>query len=229
MKLQPKPRAVLLLRTVVRFLAGIVLIGALVFVPAGTFHFWQAWAYMALIFVPMAIFGLVLLAKDPDLLERRMRMRETQAEQRKAIAGLSILFFAMLMIPGFDRRYGWSAVPSGLVMLADVFVLLGYGLFVLTIRENRYASRVVELQQDQVVISSGPYAIVRHPMYLGAGLMFILSPLALGSYWGLIPAVLFPILLAARINSEEQLLRGSLGGYDEYTRKVKYRLIPFLW
>lgn len=229
MKLQPKPRAVLLLRTVVRFLAGIVLIGALVFVPAGTLHFWQAWAYMALIFVPMAIFGLVLLAKDPDLLERRMRMRETQAEQRKAIAGLSILFFAMLMIPGFDRRYGWSAVPSGLVMLADVFVLLGYGLFVLTIRENRYASRVVELQQDQVVISSGPYAIVRHPMYLGAGLMFTLSPLALGSYWGLIPAVLFPILLAARINSEEQLLRGSLGGYDEYTRKVKYRLIPFLW
>ena len=229
MNVQPISRAALLGGFVARFLAGLVLIGVLLFLPAGTVRFWQAWVYMGLVFVPLAIVGGFLLARDPGMLERRMRMRETHVQQKVAIASLSLLLVAILIIAGFDKRYHWSAVPTYLVLAADALILLGFAIYALTIRENRYASRVIELQQDQKVITTGPYAIVRHPMYLGMGLMFAVSPLALGSYWGLIAGVLFPLLLALRISDEERLLHGSLKGYDEYTRKVKYRLIPFVW
>jgi len=229
MNAQPVSRAALLGGVIARFLAGLILIGVLLFLPAGTVRFWQAWVYVGLVFVPLAIVGCILLARDPDLLERRTRMRETHAQQKVAIAAMSLLLLAVYVIAGFDKRYHWSAVPTYLVLAADALVLLGYAIYALTIRENRYASRVIELQQDQVVITTGPYAIVRHPMYLGMGLMFAVSPLALGSYWGLIPGLLFPLFLALRISDEERLLHGSLKGYDEYTKKVKYRLIPFVW
>jgi protein-S-isoprenylcysteine O-methyltransferase Ste14 len=214
---------------VVRFLAGILLFGVFVFIPAGTLQYWQAWVYLAVLFVPLAVFGLVLFTREPKLLERRMRMRETQAEQKRAIAALTLLLLIILVIPGLDRRFSWSSAPPGLVILADLIILLGYALFVLTIRENQFASRVVEVQEGQAVISSGPYAVVRHPMYLATTLMFGLTPLALGSYWGLIASALFPVMLAARIRNEEAVLREGLVGYADYARKVRYRLIPFVW
>src|SRR3990170_4600832 len=188
--MNPKPfsRTALLSITLARFLAGIILIGCILFLPAGTLRFWEAWLYMGLLFVPVAIVGVVLFIKDPDLLVRRMRTREREAPQKKVIAA------------------------SSLVLLADILILLGYLLFVLTIRENRYASRVVEVQDNQVVISTVPYAIVRHPMYLAVSVIFTLSPLALGSYWALIPALLLPVVLAGRIDNEEKLLRRSLDG-----------------
>ena len=222
-------RAKLLPIVFLRFLAGLISIGALIFIPAGTLQYWQAWLYICLIFLPMAILGVILLAKDPEMLERRMRMRETQAEQKKAIAAISLVLLAIYLVAGLDKRFGWSAVPVTLVLLADLIILLGYLLFGFTIRENRYASRVIELQQNQVVISSGPYTLVRHPMYLAMTLIFTVTPLALGSYWSLVPGVLFPVFLAARISNEEQMLRRSLAGYDEYTRKVRHRLIPYIW
>jgi protein-S-isoprenylcysteine O-methyltransferase Ste14 len=212
-----------------RFLLGVLVLAAMLFVPSGTLDFWQAWAYLGVLFIPVATFGFFLFTRDPELLEKRMRTRETESTQRRATAAMSLALLAALLIPGFDRRYGWSQVPPYLAVAADLVILLGYLLFVITIRENRYASRVVEVQQDQVVIATGPYALVRHPMYLAATLIFVLSPLALGSYWGLLPAVLFPILLGARIENEELLLRRALPGYDEYTHKVKRRLIPFVW
>jgi protein-S-isoprenylcysteine O-methyltransferase Ste14 len=201
----------------------------MLFFPAGTLRFWEAWLYMALLFVPMAVVGLVLLIKDPELLERRMRTREREARQRKAIAASSLLLLAVYLIPGLDRRYDWSTVPPALVLVADILVLLGYLLFVLTIRENRYASRVVEVEDNQVVVTTGPYSLVRHPMYLAVSVMFGLTPLALGSYWALIPAALLPAVLASRIGNEERLLRRNLTGYQEYCRKVRYRLLPFIW
>jgi protein-S-isoprenylcysteine O-methyltransferase Ste14 len=225
----PLSRTTLLSMSLARFLAGIILIGCMLFIPAGTLRFWEAWLYMGLLFTPLAIVGVVLFIKDPELLERRMRMRERQPTQKRVIAASSLVLMAVYLIPGFDRRYDWSTVPPTLVFLADFLVLLGYLLFVLTLRENRYASRVVEVQDSQVAISSGPYALVRHPMYLAIIVIFTLSPLALGSYWALIPVLLLPVVLVTRIEAEEQLLRRDLTGYDEYCQKVKYRLLPFIW
>jgi protein-S-isoprenylcysteine O-methyltransferase Ste14 len=229
--MNPKPlsRTALLSRTLVRFLAGLFLVGCMLFLPAGTLRYWEAWLYMALLFVPVAVVGGVLFIKDPELLERRLRTQEREAPQKKVIAASSLVLLSVYLIPGFDRRYDWSTVSPTLVLLADILVLLGYLLFVLTIKENRYASRVVEVQDNQVAISTGPYALVRHPMYLAVSVIFTLSPLALGSYWALIPTLLLPVVLAARIANEEQLLRRSLTGYEEYCQKVKYRLLPFIW
>ncbi len=229
--MNPKPlsRTALLSMTLARFLAGLILVGCMLFLPAGTLRFWEAWLYIGLLFGPAAIVGVVLFIKDPELLERRLRPREREAPQKKVIAVSSLVLLAVYLIPGFDRRYAWSTVPPTLVLAADILILLGYLLFVLTIKENRYASRVVEVQDNQVTVSTGPYAFVRHPMYVAVGVIITLSPLALGSYWALIPALLFPIVLAARIDNEEQLLRRSLTGYVEYCRRVKYRLIPFIW
>lgn len=225
----PLSRTTLLSMSLARFLAGIILIGCMLFLPAGTLRFWEAWLYMGLLFTPLAIVGVVLFIKDPELLERRMRMRERQPTQKRVVAASTLVLMAVYLIPGFDRRYDWSTVPPTLVLLADFLVLLGYLLFVLTLRENRYASRVVEVQDNQVAISSGPYALVRHPMYLAIIVIFTLSPLALGSYWALIPALFLPVVLVTRIEAEEQLLRRDLTGYDEYCQKVKYRLLPFIW
>jgi protein-S-isoprenylcysteine O-methyltransferase Ste14 len=199
MEQQTQSRLKLLVSALSRILAGVVLVGCMLFLPAGTLQFWEGWLYMALLFLPVTIVGSVLLIRDPELLERRMRLREEEAPQRAVIAGSSLLLLAIYLLAGFDRRYGWSTIPSIVVLLADLFVLLGYLLFVLTIRENRYASRVVEVQDEQTVVTTGPYVLVRHPMYLAVTVMFGLSPLALGSYWALIPALLLPIVLAGRV------------------------------
>lgn len=219
-----------LLRKVLgRYLAALLILGAMFFLPAGTIFYWEAWAYLAILFIPMLLVLLYLIKNKPDLLERRMRMREKEAEQ-KLIIKLSYLYFlAAFLLPGFDQRYGWSTVPAPVVVMADMIVLLGYAIFFLVLKENRYASRIVEVEQQQQVITTGPYALVRHPMYLAASLMYIFSPLALGSYWAMIPTILLLILLVARIQNEEEVLMRELAGYQEYRQKIKYRLIPGVW
>lgn len=229
MNAMPMPRTQLLWTTLSRFVGGFVFIAALLFWPAGTLDYWQAWLYLAILFVPVAFVGVVLFLRDPALLERRLRTRETESAQRKAILFSSLLLLTIFLVPGFDRRYGWSTVPVAVIVLADILILAGYLLFALTIRENRYASRVVEVAAGQTVISSGPYALVRHPMYLAVVLMFGATPVALGSWWGLLPALLLPVALAGRIKNEEAVLGKGLVGYDAYQRQVKYRLIPFVW
>ena len=156
-------------------------------------------------------------------------MREKETEQ-KLITKFSYVYFLLaFLLPGFDKRFEWSNVPVAVVIVADILVLLGYGMFFLVLRENRYASRIIEVEQEQKVISSGPYAIVRHPMYLGISLMYILSPLALGSYWAMIPAILIIPVIIARIRNEESVLARDLSGYQEYMQKTRYRLIPGMW
>jgi protein-S-isoprenylcysteine O-methyltransferase Ste14 len=205
------------------------MLGAMLFLPAGTFHYWQAWVYLAILTIPMVLVMTYLIRKDPELLERRMRMREKEAKQRTIIK-LSYLFFLVaFLIPGFDKRFGWSSAPLELVIIADAMVLTGYMVFVLVLRENRYASRIIEVEQKQKVITTGPYAVVRHPMYSGALLMYGFSPLALGSYWGMIPNALLILLIVARMRNEENVLKQELEGYVEYTQKVKYRLVPGIW
>jgi protein-S-isoprenylcysteine O-methyltransferase Ste14 len=199
------------------------------FLPAGTFAYWEAWAYLAILFIPMFFVLRYLLKNEPELLERRMRMREKEAKQ-KLIIKLSYLYFLLaFLLPGFDKRFEWSNVPVVLVIAADILVLLGYGMIFLVFRENRYASRIIEVEQEQKVISSGPYAIVRHPMYLGVSIMYIFSPLALGSYWAMIPSLLIIPLLVVRIRNEESVLVRELKGYQEYLQKTKYRFFPGIW
>jgi protein-S-isoprenylcysteine O-methyltransferase Ste14 len=213
----------------VRLLIVIPLLLAMFFLPAGTFAYWEAWLYLTVLLIPMVLVLIYLLRNDPALLARRMRMREKEASQKLIVKLGSLYYLLIFLIPGFDKRFGWSNVPVVVVIVADVLVLLGYGMFFLVLRENRYASRIIEVEQGQEVISSGPYAIVRHPMYLGVSLMYILSPLALGSYWATIPSLLIIPLLVARIRNEESVLGRELKGYKEYMQKTTYRLIPGIW
>lgn len=226
-------RAVLpseLRRTVIgRLLAGILVMGAIFFLPAGTVRYWEAWLYMAVLFVPMSIFALYLLRANPALLERRMKTREAESQQRWIIALLSLLFLIIFVLPGFDKRFGWSSVPAWLVIAANGMVLVGYLLVVFVLLKNEYAARTIEVEERQQVITAGPYALVRHPMYTAMTLIIIFSALALGSYWALIPAALFPLLLVARILNEEAVLHRDLAGYDDYCQTVRYRLLPGVW
>jgi protein-S-isoprenylcysteine O-methyltransferase Ste14 len=219
-----------LLQTVVaRFGGAFLLLCAMFFLPAGTLAYWQAWVWMAILFIPMTGVLIYLSRKDPALLERRMRTREPEKEQSLLIK-LSLLWFAVtFLLPGFDRRFGWSHVPLAIVIAADALVLLGYCIFIWVVRENTYASRVVEVERDQKVISSGPYSIVRHPMYVGVLLIYLCTPLALGSFWTLIPALLMVPFIVARIRNEEQVLQRDLSGYSEYMQATRFRLIPGIW
>jgi protein-S-isoprenylcysteine O-methyltransferase Ste14 len=215
--------------SLIRLVSGIVVIGACLFWPAGTFNYWQAWVWLATLFIPMGISLVYLVKRDPALLERRTRTNETRPEQRLIIAASSIYFLVIFLLPGFDKRYGWSQVPVWLVLLADLGVLAGYGLYILVLRTNSYASRVVEVEQGQKVISTGPYSLVRHPMYLGMILLMVATPLALGSFWAFLPSLGLIPLLAVRARDEEKLLIKELAGYREYTQKTRHRLFPGIW
>ena len=222
-------RSALTRMVLVRYLEALLLLSAMFFLSAGTLAYWEAWLYLAILFIPMAFVMAYLLKNDPELLERRMRFREKETAQKRII-GLSWLWFLLaFFLPGLDQRFGWSHVPVMIVLAAALLVLLGYGIVVWVFRENSYASRVIEVTEQQQVIDSGPYALLRHPMYLGAIVMYIFSPLALGSWWAMIPALpIIPVLIVRLLNEEEILLR-DLPGYAAYRQKVRFRLLPGVW
>lgn len=215
---------------IARFLGALVFLCLILFLPAGTIYYWQAWVYLAILFLPITIVVAYLFKKSPDLLERRMRIEEKEPQQRLIIRLGVIFFLLVFLVPGLDRRFGWSSVPLPMVILADAIVIAGYSLVVWVFKENRYASRIVEVEKGQTVVTTGPYRIVRHPMYLGTMLMYGFTPLALGSYWAIIPAVglMLPILVA-RILNEEEVLARELKGYKEYMTHTRHRLIPGIW
>jgi protein-S-isoprenylcysteine O-methyltransferase Ste14 len=212
-----------------RLLGGLVIIAAFLFIPAGTLWYWQGWLYMGVLFIPMLFVLVYLIRRDPDLLVRRTRLREKEAEQKWIIVLSTGTFLACIILPGLDFRFGWSQVPVWLVLAASVMVFAGYLIFFLTMKENSYASRIIEVENGQKVISTGPYSQVRHPMYSGVLLMFLFTPLALGSYVALI---MFPPLLVTivmRIRNEEAVLTRDLVGYSEYCKRTRYRLVPGIW
>jgi protein-S-isoprenylcysteine O-methyltransferase Ste14 len=212
-----------------RFFGAALVLGAVFFLSAGTMRYWQAWLYMAVILIPAMLVVRYLIRNDPELLWRRLTMRE-QRKKQSAIQKLrSVVWVAMFLIPGLDQRFGWSAVPWFLVVSSQVLVLSGYLLFFFVMKENSYASRVVEVQQGQTVVTTGPYALVRHPMYLAVLVMLFFSPLALGSFWAMIPTLFTPLVLVLRIRDEEEMLVQELPGYREYTQQTSRRLIPGIW
>jgi protein-S-isoprenylcysteine O-methyltransferase Ste14 len=219
----------LLSKVLVRFGLAIPVLMALVFIPAGTLAFWEGWLYLAILLVPM-LFALVYLYRnDPDLLERRMHTREREKTQVGVLAASAVYFLLIFVLPGLDFRFGWTHTPVPLVLLGALLVLAGYGIVLLVFRENRYASRVVEVMEGQQVISSGPYAYVRHPMYTGVTLLYVGTPLALGAAWVMLPALLIVPILSARLRNEEEVLVRELPGYAAYRERVRYRLLPGVW
>ncbi|MBI9049740.1 MAG: isoprenylcysteine carboxylmethyltransferase family protein [Anaerolineaceae bacterium] len=202
---------------------------AVFFLPAGTFDYWQAWVVLGILFLPIIISIIFYTITDPGMLESRAKTEEKEAEQKIIMKLFGLVFVLTFLIPGFDHRYGWSHVPDVLAIIACVLLLIGFGLCFVVLHQNRYASRIIEVGEQQQVISSGVYSIVRHPMYSGVVLMCLSLPLALASYWAFIPALFILPVLVARIKNEESVLIDELAGYEEYTKQIKYRLIPGIW
>lgn len=219
----------LLAQAAAKYFLGLVAVAVLLFVPAATLRFWNAWLLIVILFVPMLIVGAALLIKNPELLRKRLNAREEEAEQKAVVLLGGLMFAAGFVVAGLDYRYQWSALPGWLVAAAAVVFVLGYLLYAEVLRENTYLSRTVAIQEGQKVVDTGLYAIIRHPMYLATVLMFIAMPLVLGSFYAFLVFLLYPAITVKRIRSEEEVLEKDLQGYAEYKKRVKYRLIPFVW
>ena len=203
--------------------------GCLLFIPARTFAYWNAWLFIGLLFIPMLIFGIILLKKDKELLQKRLNSKEKENTQKLVILFSLIIFISAFVISGLDFKYNWSNIPTWLIITASVILLASYGLYIEVMRENKYLSRTVEIQENQEVVDTGLYGIVRHPMYFSVIFLFLSMPIILGSWYAFLILLTIPIVLVVRIINEEKVLEKDLKGYKEYKKKVKYRLIPFIW
>ena len=219
----------LLLQAIIKFLSGLLSLSALLFIPAGTLKFWNAWLFFSVLFVPMFILGAVLFIKNPELLAKRLNMKEKETEQRSMVILSGLMFIVGFIIAALDFRFQWSNIPTWLVIIAAMFFLIAYALFVEVLRENIYLSRIVEVQENQKVIDTGLYGIVRHPMYSATLLLFLMIPIILGSVYSFVVFMIYPVLLVKRILNEEKVLESELEGYIDYKKSVKYRLIKFIW
>lgn len=219
----------LLFQALTKFVVGLVVVGCLLFVPAGTLDYPQAWWLIGLLFVPMLIAGVVLMLRQPELLRRRLNAKEEQQEQKRVVALSGLIFVAMFVVAGLGRRFGWYMLPEWTICPAAVLFVAGYTLYAEVMRENVWLSRTIEVQQDQQVVSTGLYGIVRHPMYAATLLLFLSMPLVLGSPWAFLVMLLYVPIIALRIRNEEQVLERDLKGYKEYKQKVCYKVIPLVW
>lgn len=212
-----------------KYVMGMLFVALLVFWPAGSLQFWNGWLFMGILFIPMFFLGVVLLWKAPELLKKRLNAKEKMSDQQGVVAVSGLMFLAGFIVAGLDYRFGWSVMPKWVVIAATVVFLISYGLYGEVMRENEYLSRTIEVQAGQKVIDTGLYGIVRHPMYMVTMWLFLSIPLVLGSWYALILFVAYPAVIAVRIRGEEKLLEAELAGYKEYKKKVKYRMIPFIW
>ena len=219
----------LMLSALAKALLGLALMALLLFLPAGSWAYPGAWRLVALLFIPMAVLGVVLGLKSPDLLRKRLNMKERARDQQKVVALSGLMLIAGFVAAGLDYRFGWSRVGTPAVVIASLLFLVGYGMYAEVLRENAWLSRTVEVMEGQQVVSTGLYGMVRHPMYTATLLIFLTIPVVLGSWWALPLFLPYPLLMALRIRGEEALLRKELPGYEEYTGKVKWRMMPFIW
>ena len=219
----------LFFQAITKFLIGALLVGALIFVPAGTIKFLNGWIFMGVLFVPMFIFGIYLMFKNPDLLKRRLNAKEKEGEQKTVIALSGLMFMAGFVIAGLNYRFGWVVLPNIVTIVASIVFVISYILYAEVLRENAYLLRTIEVEKGQKVVDTGMYGIVRHPMYIVTILLFLSIPLILGSIISFVIFLMYPFIIIKRIRNEEKVLERDLEGYIEYEKKVKYRLIPFIW
>ncbi len=219
----------LLVQACTKFFAGLVTVGLLLFVSAGTLSYWKGWLFMMALFIPMLLAGIVLWVKSPNLLAKRLNATETEPEQKRVIMVSSFMMVGGLVVAGLDFRLGWSSLPDWLSAAATAVFLVSYGLYAEVMRENAYLSRTVQVQEGQKVVDTGLYGMVRHPMYFATLFLFLSIPVILGSVYAWIVFLIYPFLLVKRIKNEEAVLVKGLAGYEDYRKKVKYRLLPFIW
>lgn len=219
----------LLLSALTKFIAGLILMGLVLFLPAGTFAYKNAWLFLGMLFIPMLILGIILFAKAPELLEKRLQSKEKEATQKGVVAASGLMFTGSFVMAGLDFRFNWTYIPTWLVAVAAVVLLASYGMYGEVMRENAYLSRTVEVQENQKVIDTGLYGVIRHPMYTATIFLFLAIPVVLGSWIAFVIMLAYPAAIVARIGNEEKVLEEGLPGYTEYKKKVKYRLIPFVW
>ena len=219
----------LLFSALTKYIMGLLLVGALLFVPAGTLSYVNGWLFIGLLFVPMLMLGAVLFIKSPELLKKRLDSKEKENTQKGVVAFSALLFLAGFIVAGLDHRFGWTQVPRWCVILASVILLVSYALYAEIMRENAYLSRTIKVQEDQKVIDKGLYSIVRHPMYAVTIWLFLSIPVILGSWWALLCFLPYVAVIVIRITNEEKVLEAGLEGYSDYKKRVKYRIIPFVW
>ena len=221
--------AKLFVQAIAKFLFGLLLVAALIFMPAGTLAYWQGWLLIGILFIPMFLAGLVMMKKSPELLRKRLNVKEQQAEQKTVILLSGLMFLAAFILAGLGFRFGWLVLPAWVSYAAAAVFLAAYALYAEVLRENVYLSRTVEVQEGQKVIDTGLYGVVRHPMYMTTLLLFLSMPLVLGSILSFAVTLLYIPIIAKRIRNEEQVLEDGLEGYKEYKERVRYKVIPFLW
>jgi len=214
---------------IIKYISGLLLVGLLLFIPAGTFTYWQAWLLISILFIPMLILGLILIIFNPDLLKKRLNAREEQNEQKIVIILSILMFLASFIIAGLNFRFNWIILPPLISYISSIVFLLAYGLYGEVLRENAYLSRTIEIQENQRIIDTGLYGIIRHPMYMSTLFLFLSMPLVLGSILSFIIMLMYIPIIAIRIQNEELVLEKGLEGYTEYKKKVIYKVIPFIW
>ena len=219
----------LLIEALLKFSCGLIMVLLLIFLPAGTIAYTYGWLFIGLLFLPMLIAGFVMLAKSPEFLKKRLDAKEKQATQKGVLAFSGLMFIGGFVLAGLDYRFGWSNMPSWVVIVASVLFLVAYALYAEVMRENAYLSRTIKVEEGQKVVDTGMYGIVRHPMYAVTVLLFLMIPLVLGSWYALIAFAFYPVIIIVRLKDEEELLTRELPGYSEYKQKVKYRISPFIW
>ena len=216
-------------QAIMKFTLGAVIVGLLIFLPAGTVAYWNGWLFMCILFVPMFCAGIAMMFKNPDLLRKRLDVREKQSEQQLVIKLSGLMFLCGFVCAGLNFRYGWMVLPNWVSQVAAGVFLFAYMIYAEVLRENAYLSRTIEVQKNQTVVDTGLYGVVRHPMYGATILLFLSMPLVLGSPISFVIFLAYPIIIAKRIENEEQVLEEELEGYTAYKRKVRYKMIPFLW
>lgn len=219
----------LFFQAIIKFILGVLVIGLLLFIPANTIYYWNGWLFMGLLFVPMSIAGIILMIKNPELLRKRLNAKEKENEQKQVVAVSGLMFLFGFIIAGLNYKYNWIIIPNIVVIISSILFILAYILYAEVLRENTYLSRTIEVQENQKVIDTGLYGIVRHPMYAATILLFLTIPLILGSIVSFVIFLVYPIIISKRIKNEEKVLEKELLGYAEYKDRVKYKVIPFVW